>query len=137
MNIKGSAYQTFFYKNLKIVFSYSSNGKIAISTISQGKNQIIRFTDTTHEKVKKKTRNFLKDRKEIYRIIKSRHQRFLIKNNINEPDLIDIVSSKKNRNRETRCHSCKTYLSSHIDYSCGRCNWILCACGACGCIFEK
>jgi hypothetical protein len=40
------------------------------------------------------------------------------------------------RRRFTHCFGCKRSLSS-LDFAvCGRCRWIRCACGACGCNFH-
>ncbi|WP_353853087.1 hypothetical protein [Dehalobacter restrictus] len=35
--------------------------------------------------------------------------------------------------REAKCWSCKTKLSTLTHKKCPACNWIKCACGACGC----
>jgi hypothetical protein len=40
------------------------------------------------------------------------------------------------RRRYTRCFSCKHSLNS-LDFEvCGKCHWIRCECGACGCTFH-
>jgi len=40
------------------------------------------------------------------------------------------------RRRYTHCFGCKRSLNS-LDFSvCGRCRWIKCGCGACGCNFR-
>lgn len=40
------------------------------------------------------------------------------------------------RRRYTHCFCCKRSLNS-LDFAvCGRCRWIRCACGACGCNFH-
>lgn len=41
------------------------------------------------------------------------------------------------RRRVTHCWACKEGLDSSIDIECLSCNWILCACGACGCGFGE
>jgi hypothetical protein len=37
--------------------------------------------------------------------------------------------------RSTHCYFCKTHLQTGSDLECAACNWLLCACGACGCGF--
>jgi hypothetical protein len=41
------------------------------------------------------------------------------------------------RRRFTHCFSCRRSLNS-VDFAvCGRCHWIKCGCGACGCSFRS
>ena len=35
--------------------------------------------------------------------------------------------------RITHCWSCKSHLDNRVDIECVKCQWIICACGACGC----
>jgi hypothetical protein len=44
----------------------------------------------------------------------------------------DVQLGRKKR-RTTHCYSCKASLDNSIQIECAACNWILCACGACGC----
>jgi hypothetical protein len=36
--------------------------------------------------------------------------------------------------RKTRCFRCNEGLSSQVNLQCPTCRWILCECGACGCV---
>lgn len=36
--------------------------------------------------------------------------------------------------RKPRCSHCGEGLASRVDLQCPTCSWILCACGACGCV---
>ena len=42
-------------------------------------------------------------------------------------------STRERSHRITHCWSCKSPLDNSIDLECPACNWIICACGACGC----
>jgi len=39
--------------------------------------------------------------------------------------------------RKTRCFRCGEGNSSQVDLQCPTCRWILCECGACGCVSGK
>ena len=86
------------------------------------------------EKVKKEVRFFLEDSNNIRDVIKRNHSRKLVEKGIKNS--AEIYTSGKKRgqvNRVTHCYSCGHGLSSFEDFSCSTCNWLLCACGACGC----
>jgi hypothetical protein len=36
--------------------------------------------------------------------------------------------------RKTRCSRCNEGVASRVDLQCPTCRWILCECGACGCV---
>ena len=134
--IKGSAYQTYFYKSLKIVFAYYKNG-IPYSDVFSGKTVLKHFSNNSMEKVKTEVKKFLRNPEGIRKIIEANHIKFLKNKHIKNPEQIGInKSTTKKKNRETRCHGCKGYLSSYDNYSCNKCKWILCSCGACGCGFD-
>ena len=67
--------------------------------------------------------------------IKENHADFLKSQNIRS--LGSRVRRESLPPRVTHCWSCKDSLDSTIDLECCGCGWILCACGACGCGFEK
>ena len=47
-----------------------------------------------------------------------------------------IRNNATHRSRVAHCWFCKAYLNNAVNYECVACNWILCACGACGCGFK-
>jgi hypothetical protein len=47
-----------------------------------------------------------------------------------------IRNNATHRPRVAHCWFCKAYLNNAVNYECVACNWILCACGACGCGFK-
>ncbi len=46
-------------------------------------------------------------------------------------------STARKAHRTSSCFRCKKALDSEIDAQCKSCNWMICICGACGCVYEK
>ncbi len=124
------------WKGLKIVFA-EKNGTPYSSVIS-GATVLQSCSHESMEKVKDEVRDFLSDKKNIEKIIKRNHERSLAKKGIENPEKIGIFKSgSKKHKRETHCYGCGHDLSSFEDFSCKKCKWLLCTCGACGCGYLK
>jgi hypothetical protein len=46
------------------------------------------------------------------------------------------VREATNQTRVTHCWRCHSHLDNRVDVECAACGWILCPCGACGCVFR-
>ena len=124
------------WKGLKIVFA-EKNG-IPYSSVISGATVLKSCSNESMEKVKDEVRDFLSDKKNIENIIKRNHERSLANSGIKNPEKIGIYKAEPNkRKRETHCYGCGHDLSSFEDFSCKKCNWLLCTCGACGCGYHK
>ena len=124
------------WKGLKIVFAVK-NG-IPYSSVISGSTVLKSCSNESMEKVKDEVRDFLSDKKNIENIIERNHGRFLAIKGIKNPETIGIYKAKSNKpKRETHCYECKLGLSSFEDFSCKKCKWLLCMCGACGCGYYK
>ncbi len=49
---------------------------------------------------------------------------------------VSIVTEKRTH-RITHCYNCMAGLDNAIDVECNACGWIICACGACGCLYDE
>ncbi len=64
--------------------------------------------------------------------IRNRHREFLVKLGI-DPESVETRQAQPRHHRDTHCYRCKQHLDNAVFIECGKCNWIICSCGACGC----
>ena len=129
--------ESYKWNGFKILFSRKKDGTPYASVLSG--SEVLKFcSDQSMEKVKDEVRDFLKDQKNIEKIIKTNHEKFLKQKGIENPERIGIFENKiTTQKRVTYCWNCKEGLSSYKDYSCKKCRWLLCTCGACGCAYSR
>jgi len=124
------------YKGLKIVFAVKKG--IPYSTVLSGATVLKSCSNDSMEKVKDEVRDFLKNPKSIEHIITKNHAKFLREKGIENPEQIGIYKAESKRQlRSTHCYSCGHSLTSFVNYTCKKCNWLLCSCGACRCGYYK
>lgn len=75
------------------------------------------------------------DKATLSRLAASRHRAFLLQHSREYRGVSQPAAAR--RARRTSCWSCKERLDSSVDLQCNSCGWILCWCGACGCLREK
>lgn len=128
--------ETHNWKGLNIIFSKYPNKEIYYCTVNKGQTRLIFKENNNLENLRSIIRDFLNDGEEIQKVINNNHVKFLKEKNIPNANSIGIFRNTK-AHREAYCYICRFELSSFDDYSCIRCKWLLCVCGACGCGFKK